>query len=65
MQCRGAHLLIVEPNDNGMTPLQLARYNDDKALVQQLEQCIASLCKPKETLDDMVRSRAKSKPDSC
>jgi len=59
MQCRGVHLLIVEPNDNGMTPLQLARYNGDTTLVQQLEQCIASLRKPNETLDDMVRKSYK------
>jgi hypothetical protein len=50
----GAHLLIVEPNNEGVTPMEMASIYGDKPLAQQLEKYIALLRNPDETLEAMV-----------
>ena len=51
---RGAHLLLMEANEEGITPLELARFLGDTAMAQQLEQHVSSLLKPNESLPALV-----------
>eukprot|EP00045_Choanoeca_perplexa_P012164 m.131526 g.131526 ORF g.131526 m.131526 type:complete len:874 (-) comp15912_c1_seq13:76-2697(-) len=50
----GATLLIMEPSEDDVTPLQLAELLGDRVLAHQLEECIASLRKPDESLTAMA-----------
>jgi ankyrin repeat protein len=50
-----AQIVIVEPNSEGITPMQMASIYGDKPLAEQLEKYIALLRNPNETLETMVR----------
>ena len=46
----------MEANEEGITPLELARFLGDTAMAKQLEQHVSSLLKPNETLPALVSS---------